>query len=218
MADVLDRERGRRLARSEAQGGDAAAVQRGDALLQHVVGRVHDAGVDVCRVRQAKQVRGVLGIAELVAGRLVDRNGDRVGGRIAAVARMKNERLGMLAVGRHGHSPRVGGDYRQHCFTTNEQGSLASSACGTAETAMVALMLYDNACPTLAGFFWCRASGEPARGELVRSSIPSGRTVEAAEPTLVAFSWQRRGCRKRSPFGKKLPDLVPNQRVWIGSA
>ena len=41
-----------------------AAFQRGDALLQHVRGRVHDARVDVALHREAEQVGGVLRAVE----------------------------------------------------------------------------------------------------------------------------------------------------------
>ncbi len=43
-----------------AERGDAA-FQRRDALLQHRLGRVHDAGVDVAELLQREQVGGVLG-------------------------------------------------------------------------------------------------------------------------------------------------------------
>jgi hypothetical protein len=59
VADVLDREQRGRLARAERQRRDAA-LERRDALLEHVVGRVHDAGVDVAELGQAEQVRRVL--------------------------------------------------------------------------------------------------------------------------------------------------------------
>jgi hypothetical protein len=65
------------------------------------VGRIHDAGVDVAELGQAEQVGGVLGVAELVAGGLVDRHRHGVGRRIATVARMQHDGLRMLAVRRH---------------------------------------------------------------------------------------------------------------------
>ena len=67
----------RRLARRQRQRRHAAFHRR-DALLQHVVGRVHDAGVDVAQFLQAEQVGGVLGAVELVRRGLVDRHRDRV--------------------------------------------------------------------------------------------------------------------------------------------
>ena len=100
MADVLDREQRRRLARAQRQRGDAA-LEGGDPRLQHVVRRVHDAAVDVAELGQAEQVGGMLGVAELVAGGLVDRHRHRVGRRIAAIARMQYDGLRMLAVRCH---------------------------------------------------------------------------------------------------------------------
>ena len=52
-----------------------AALERGEALLQHVVRRVHDAGVDVAQFLEREQVGGVLGV-ELVGRGLVDRHRD----------------------------------------------------------------------------------------------------------------------------------------------
>ncbi len=65
VGDVLQRERRRGLAARHRQRGDAA-FERGDALLEHVVGRVHDAGVDVAEFPQPEQVRRVVGVLELV--------------------------------------------------------------------------------------------------------------------------------------------------------
>ena len=56
-----------------------AAFHRCNALLQHIAGRVHDAGVDVAKLSQREQVRGVLGVPELEGRRLVDRHGDGPG-------------------------------------------------------------------------------------------------------------------------------------------
>ena len=60
------------LARGDEQGADAA-LERGDALLDDVGGRVHDARVDVAELLEPEQVRGVVGVVEDVARRLVDR-------------------------------------------------------------------------------------------------------------------------------------------------
>ena len=58
------------------------ALERGDALLQHVLGRVHDPRVDVAELGEPEQRRGVLGVAEDVGRRLVDRGGAGAGGRV----------------------------------------------------------------------------------------------------------------------------------------
>ena len=41
-----------------------AAFEEADALLQHVLGGVHDPGVDVAQLLQGEQVGGVLGALE----------------------------------------------------------------------------------------------------------------------------------------------------------
>ena len=92
LAEVHHGEGRRRLARSEREGGDAA-FQRRDALLQHVHGRVHDAGVDVAHLLQREEARGMAGVVELEGGRLVDRDRDRAGGGIGAPAGMKRDRF-----------------------------------------------------------------------------------------------------------------------------
>ena len=58
----------------------------GDALLQYIRRRVHDTRVDVAELLQAEEVCGMFGVAELVAGGLVDRHGARSGGRVGLLA------------------------------------------------------------------------------------------------------------------------------------
>ncbi len=53
LADVLHREQRCGLTRGERQRGDTA-FERGNALLEHRSGRVHDAGVDIARARPAR--------------------------------------------------------------------------------------------------------------------------------------------------------------------
>ena len=59
-----------------------ATLERGEALLNDVVGRVHDAGVDVAELGKGEQVLRVLGAVEDVRGRLVDRRRAGVGHRV----------------------------------------------------------------------------------------------------------------------------------------
>ena len=54
-----------------------AAFERGDALLEDVVRRVHDAGVDVAELLQPEEIGGVVGVLEDVGRGLVDRHGAR---------------------------------------------------------------------------------------------------------------------------------------------
>ncbi len=63
-----------------------AAFQVGQALLEHVGGGVHDAGVDVAQLFQGEQVGGMFGVLELVAGGLVDRHGTAAGGGVGHLA------------------------------------------------------------------------------------------------------------------------------------
>ncbi len=64
----------------------AAAFERRDALLEHVVGGIHDAGVDVAERAQAEEVGGVVGVLEVVGHRLVDRHSASAGGGIGSLA------------------------------------------------------------------------------------------------------------------------------------
>ncbi len=82
-----------------------AAFQRGDALLQHAVGRVADAAVDIAERLQPEQRGGVVDIVEHEGGGLVDRRHPRLGGRVRLRAGMDGERgeAGAMGVGAVGH-------------------------------------------------------------------------------------------------------------------
>jgi hypothetical protein len=96
LGDVLDRHRGGGLSGAHSQRRDAA-FERGDALLKHGVRRVHDAGVDIAEFLQPEQVGGVLGAAELIGRRLVDRHCHRPRRRVGSIATaMQSEGLGIL--------------------------------------------------------------------------------------------------------------------------
>ena len=85
-------------------GGDreagGAAFERGDALLQHRIGRVADAGVDVAEGLQAEQGGGVIDVVEHEGRRLVDRGCARAGRRIGLGAGMDGERRKARECGR----------------------------------------------------------------------------------------------------------------------
>ena len=76
-------------------GGDrerrGAAFQRRDALFQHGVGRVADAGIDVAERLQPEQRGGMVGIVEHERRGLIDRRGARAGGGIGLRAGMHGE-------------------------------------------------------------------------------------------------------------------------------
>ena len=69
---------------AERQRGDAAFHRR-HALLQHIVGRVHDARVDVAGHSQVEEVGAVLGVVEFVGDGLVYRHGHRMRGWLAFI-------------------------------------------------------------------------------------------------------------------------------------
>ena len=75
------------LTRRQQQGRDAA-FERGDALLDDVLRRIHDPGVDVAGLGEAEQRGGVLGAVERVRRGLVDRQGACVGRDVRGLARV----------------------------------------------------------------------------------------------------------------------------------
>ena len=87
LGDVEDGEGLGGLAGGERDGGQPA-LERGDALLEHVLGGVHDPRVDVAELGEPEQRGGVLGVAERVGRGLVDRGGARAGRRVGRGARV----------------------------------------------------------------------------------------------------------------------------------
>ena len=63
-----------------------AAFERGHALLEHVLGRVHDPRVDDAELFEPEQRGRVLGVAEHERRRLVDRDGPGAGRRVGFCA------------------------------------------------------------------------------------------------------------------------------------
>ncbi len=91
---VEDREGLGGLARGEAEGAHAA-LERGDALLEHAGGGVHDPGVDVPELLEPEQARRVGGIVEHVGRGRVDRHRARVGGGVRDLAGVQRLGLGV---------------------------------------------------------------------------------------------------------------------------
>ncbi len=92
LGDVHDGERLRRLTRRHDQctrhaggGRRQAAFEGRHPSLEHTLGRVHDAGVDVARLGQREQVRSVLRALELIRRGLIDRHGASAGCRVGLV-------------------------------------------------------------------------------------------------------------------------------------
>ena len=69
-----------------------AAVERRQALLQHVVGGVHQPRVDVAEFLQTEQIGGVLGALEHVARCGVDGNRARRGGGVGLLSGVEGQR------------------------------------------------------------------------------------------------------------------------------
>ena len=99
--DVQHRVGHGRLAGRGDDGADAA-LEVGEALLEHAPRRVHDPRVDVARDGEREEVGGVLRVVEDVRGRLVDRDRAGVGGRVRLLAAVKGDGLGPGLVVAHG--------------------------------------------------------------------------------------------------------------------
>ncbi|AJY37764.1 hypothetical protein BO07_5022 [Burkholderia mallei] len=92
LRDRQDRISDGRLARCERERADAA-FERRDALLEHVVGRIHDPRIDVALDLQIEQVRAVLRVVERERDRLIDRHRGGARRRIGAIAAVHGEGL-----------------------------------------------------------------------------------------------------------------------------
>ena len=75
-----------------ADSDDIASFERGDALFQHRVGRVADAGIDVAERLQVEQRGGVVGVVEDERGGLINRRCARTGGGVGLCTGMHGER------------------------------------------------------------------------------------------------------------------------------
>jgi hypothetical protein len=72
--------------------GSCAAFQRGDALFEHGVGRITDAGVDVAERLQPEQRGGVVSIVKNKGCRLIDRRRAGARGRVRLRAGVNGKR------------------------------------------------------------------------------------------------------------------------------
>ena len=77
MGEPLERRRDRRCPRGKRE-CRRAAFKRRDALLEHILRRVHEPPVDIARIFECKAIGGVLRIVEHVRGRLIDRHRTRI--------------------------------------------------------------------------------------------------------------------------------------------
>jgi hypothetical protein len=119
FGDGHDRVGHRRLPRRQGEAGDAA-FHCGDALFQDILGRIHDAGVDVAGHLEVEQVGAVLRTVEGIGRCLVDRHGDRPGRRFGTVT-------GVDGKGFKFHAGSPAGDMVQ---ARQQLTSLPSAACG----------------------------------------------------------------------------------------
>jgi hypothetical protein len=95
MHDGEHRGRDGRRSRGKRQPADAA-VESGQPLLQHIVGGVHQARVDVAEFAQTKKVGGRFGVLENVARCCVNRNRPRRCGWVGLLPRMQGKRVETL--------------------------------------------------------------------------------------------------------------------------
>jgi hypothetical protein len=98
---VQNAEGRRGLAAGQCQRGNAV-LELGDSLLEHVVGRIHDAGVDVAEYPEPEEIGGMLGVVEDVARRGVNGDSARVRRWIRNLAGVDCDGIGMVG---HGHAP-----------------------------------------------------------------------------------------------------------------
>ena len=95
----MEHDRLRRVSRGDGERG-RAALQGRDALLEHGLGRVADARIDVAEGLEIEQRRGVVDVLEHEGGRLVDRRCPGAGGGVRMGAGMNGEGIeARLAVG-----------------------------------------------------------------------------------------------------------------------
>ena len=107
-------------------GGDreagGAAFERGDALLQHGIGRVADARIDVAEGLQAEQRGGVIDVLEHERRRLVDRGCARARGRVGLGAGVDRERSEAWGAVGHSSSSVADGRYIPLCAANSAYG------------------------------------------------------------------------------------------------
>ena len=127
LGEVQQRQRLRRLPARSGERADAA-LQRGDAIFERRLRRVHDAGVDVAELAQPEQICRVVGVAEHVARRLVDRHRPGAGGRVGRGARVDLPGLETLTA--HSLLPCRSDGPEAPAETTTSSGSFGSPGCG----------------------------------------------------------------------------------------
>ncbi len=90
LHERMKHERLRRVPRGHGK-RSSAPLQGRNALLEHGLGRVHDARIDVAEGLKVEQRRGVVDVLEHIGRRLVDRRGAGAGGGIRMGAGMDGQ-------------------------------------------------------------------------------------------------------------------------------
>ena len=73
--------------RCDTQTG-GSAFEGSHALLEHIGGWVHQAGVNITQFAKAKEIGSMLGIVEYIGASLVQRYGTGIGGGVGLIARV----------------------------------------------------------------------------------------------------------------------------------
>ena len=90
LRDGENRIAGRCLARGKRERSNST-LECGEALLEHILSRIHDAGVDIAGHLEVEQVRTVLRAVERVCNGLVERYRHGLGGRIRRIPAMDRD-------------------------------------------------------------------------------------------------------------------------------
>ena len=126
----MEHQRLRRVARGDGK-PRRAAFERRHPLLQHRLGRVADAGIDVAEGLEIEQRRGVLDVVEHEGRGLIDRRGARAGGGIGLGAGMDGKRVEAgLSLRGHRHVPLMANG-RADYSKEPAQAFVASTRCCT---------------------------------------------------------------------------------------
>ena len=90
LGDIQNRQSRSRLAAGNGESADPA-VDGGDALLQHVIRRIHDPRINVAELSEPEEIGGVLGALELVRRGLVNGYGPGTRRRVGLLSTMKGQ-------------------------------------------------------------------------------------------------------------------------------
>ena len=180
LGDVAQRvfDGGRARGDGERRG---AAFERGDALFEHLLRRVGQPPVDVARIGEREPGRGLVKVAEHVAGRGVDRHGAGVGGGVGLfLAGVQLQGFEVVLCGGHGRSwfvgvgCWVGGAMHGH---RGVGGDCRPRGGGAARFAAIDVGYGRLSFAVIGGLTRCRTPADPLRfGATRRDSLGSAST------------------------------------------